>query len=99
MRRVVVRYKLKGDRVSEHEALLTAVFEALAAAQPEGLRYDVLKLDDGVSFTHIATLANEGNPLVALEAFKRFTANLGERCEVPPSSSVATLFASHPPTP
>ena len=39
MRQVMVRYKVKPDRVAENEALVRAVYEELRAPQPAGLRY------------------------------------------------------------
>lgn len=44
------------------------------------------KLDDGVSFVHIASIeaADGRNPLVALAAFKEFTAQIEDRGAEPP---------------
>ena len=39
MRQVFVRYKVKRDRVEEHEALIRAVFQELTKSAPEGIRY------------------------------------------------------------
>ena len=39
MRQVMVRYRVKPDRVEENEALVRAVYEELALREPEGLRY------------------------------------------------------------
>lgn len=95
-KRVVVQYKLHRDRVAEHEGLLAAVFEELAASPPEGLAYEVLKLADGVSYVHYATVGAPQNPLLALASFKRFSAQIAERCEVPPASAGATRIGRHP---
>ncbi|HSO38831.1 MAG TPA: hypothetical protein VLT33_40150, partial [Labilithrix sp.] len=57
MKRVVVRYKVKADRLEEHEDLLRKVFAELATARPAGLAYHALKLEDGVSFVHVATVS------------------------------------------
>jgi hypothetical protein len=86
MKRVMVRYKLKPDRVTENEALVRAVYEELRQAEPEGLRYATFKLEDGVSFVHLSvTEAGDGrNPLSDLRAFKEFQAEIRERCEEPP---------------
>ncbi len=45
-------------------------------------------LDDGVTFTHIA-FTEDGHeaPLPMLDAFKRFTAEIAERCEEPPRTT------------
>jgi hypothetical protein len=86
MKRTMVRYKIKADRVAENERYITSVFEQLKREAPLGLRYATFKLEDGVSFMHIASLETEdgSNPLAALSAFKAFTADIRDRCEEPP---------------
>ena len=86
MKRVMVRYKVKPDRVAENEALVRAVYEELHRSQPAGLRYATFRLDDGVSFVHIASNETEDgrSPLGDVEAFARFTENVRERCDEPP---------------
>ncbi len=86
MKRMMVRYKVKADRVAENERYITNVYEQLKREQPAGLRYATLKLDDGVSFMHIVSIetADGSNPLVALSAFKAFTAEVRDRCDQPP---------------
>jgi hypothetical protein len=86
MRRSIVRYKLKSERVAEHEALVRAVFEELARAAPAGLRYGAFKQPDGVSFVHISFSAAEKNPLQEIAAFRAFTANIHDRCDEPPTT-------------
>ncbi len=92
MRRVMVRYRLKPERVEEHEALIAKVFEELAATAPPGLSYGAFK--HGLDYTHVAFVA-EGNPLTALAAFKAFTAKVGERCEAPPVTTDVTAVGSY----
>jgi hypothetical protein len=86
MKRILVRYKVKADKAADNEAFIRAVFEQLAEQQPEKLRYASFKLEDGLSFVHIAELADEGgaNPLAALPAFKAFVADIKDRCDEPP---------------
>jgi len=81
MRQVMVRYKVKPDRVEENEQLVRAVYEELAGSAPAGLRYATFRLDDGVSFVHIASVEGEHNPLAETEAFARFQADVRDRCE------------------
>ena len=83
MNRVLVRYKVKPDRAEENETLVKAVYEELAAAAPDGLRYATFVLEDGVSFAHIAETEGE-NPLPKLEAFQEFQKDVGARCDEPP---------------
>ena len=84
MRRTIVRYKVKPDRVAEHEALIQAVFAELATSQPAGLRYGAFKQGDGVSFVHFAIVEGDTNPLDSVAAFKAFGANIKDRCDEPP---------------
>ena len=85
MKRVLVRYKVKADKADENESFIKKVFAELKEKSPEGLRYASFKLDDGVSFVHIASIeAPGGNPLAESDAFKAFQAGIKERCEEPP---------------
>jgi len=95
MKHVVVRYKVKADRVAEHEALLRRVFEELAERAPAGLSYQASKLADGVSFIHAASISSAENPLLTLDAFKQFSADIKSRCEEPPLSSEGTLIGAY----
>lgn len=97
MKRVVVRYKLDAARVEEHEALLRKVFDELGEVRPLGLAYQALKLEDGVSFVHVASVstADGQNPLVALPSFREFTANIGDRCNEKPVNSPALVFGAY----
>lgn len=81
MKTVMVRYQLKPESVADNEALVKQVFVQLARDKPAGMRYQVFKQADGVSFVHLSAFDNaEGNPLTRLEAFKSFTAGIKERC-------------------
>ena len=85
MRHVMVRYKVKPERAAENERLVRAVYEELARTQPDWLQYAAFKLDDGVSFVHMASIAGDGqNELAQVTAFKRFRHELAERCDEPP---------------
>jgi hypothetical protein len=84
MKRVIVRYKVKPDRVAENEALVRAVYDELQRTAPDGLRYATFKLEDGVSFVHLAETEDERNPLSGLDAFKEFQKDIGSRCDEPP---------------
>jgi hypothetical protein len=86
VKRVIVRYKVKSDRAVENERLVRAVYEQLARERPARLRYATFKLDDGVSFVHIASHESDGgpSPLTELSAFKAFIAEIGDRCEEQP---------------
>jgi hypothetical protein len=86
MRRVMVRYRVKPDQAQANEALVRAVYDELAEVRPEGLRYTTYKLEDGVSFVHIAATdtADGHNPLPDVAAFRKFVEGIGDRCDEPP---------------
>ena len=87
MSTVVVRYKVKADRAEENIRYIEAIFEALEQSAPDGIRYQSLVAEDGVSFTHIATIDTEdgSNPLPQLPEFQAFVADIAGRCEEPPA--------------
>jgi hypothetical protein len=84
MRRVMVRYRVKPDRIEENEELVRAVYEELSSTRPEGLRYATFKLEDGVSFVHLAETEAGKTPLSELTAFREFQKEIAERCDEPP---------------
>ncbi len=85
MKRVMVRYKVKADRAAENEQYARKVYEELHKAAPAGIRYATFKLEDGVSFVHIASIETDGpNPLTQTSAFKAFQEGIKDRCEEPP---------------
>jgi hypothetical protein len=96
MKVTVVRYKVKADRAQENVDLISAVFAELKEKSPPGLSYASFKLDDGVSFLHIAAVGDgvESNPLPQMEAFKRFVADIKERCEEPPVATSASVIGA-----
>ncbi len=95
MRRVIVRYTVKPERIEEHIALINAVFAELEQARLPGVRYAVARAKDGVSFTHIAAFESEGNPLNALAAFKAFQPGLAERCDQAPTVTDVDVIGDH----
>ena len=52
----VVRYRTRPECADDNARLVEAVMDELAAAGTEGIRYTVLRLDDGVSFVHVAVI-------------------------------------------
>jgi hypothetical protein len=97
MGQVVVRYKVKPERVEENQALVEAVFAELSENDPGGLRYATFKLADGVTFVHVASVDTDdgSNPLGKISAFAEFTRNIGERCDEPPNAQDATVVGSY----
>ena len=76
MSRVMVRYRVKPDRLSEHEQRIRAVFDELDRLQPKGFQYAVLRLDGDTGFVHLAVTSDDPSPLNSLEAFRQFQENV-----------------------
>ena len=96
MKRLIVQYKTHADRADENQALIEKVFEQLESETPAGLRYAAFRLEDGVSFVHIASIETDdgSNPLPETDSFKAFVADIKDRCEIPPAASeVQTIGA------
>jgi hypothetical protein len=95
-RRVMVRYRVKPDRVAENEELVRAVYDELQRTGPAGLRYATFRLDDGVSFVHVASVetADGHSPLSEVNAFKAFQANIEDRCDEAPVLTVLSRIGS-----
>ncbi len=95
MKKVVVRYKTKPDRADENQALVENVFKELADSGPGGVRYATFRLEDGVTFVHVAFIEGDQNPLGDVAAFKEFQREIGDRCEEPPAAQDATVVGSY----
>jgi L-rhamnose mutarotase len=86
MRQVMVRYKIKPERVEENVELIRAVYDEIHRTKPAGLRYATFKLDDGVSFVHLAVTESEegASPLSTVDAFQEFQKNIEDRTDEGP---------------
>ncbi len=89
MRRVMVRYRTKADRAEENAGYIEKVFEELQRDRPDGLRYASFRLEDGVTFVHVAEISTPdgSNPLAATQAFREFQSELKDRCDEPPAAT------------
>jgi len=97
MQAIVVRYQAKPERADENQKLIEAVFADLEARQPEGFTYKVFRLDDGVSFMHVVIEhdVEHRDSLQDVPAFQAFVAEIGQRCDVPPVASGATVVGGY----
>jgi hypothetical protein len=67
----------------------------LAQEGGEGLRYAVFRLEDGVSFVHVAVFDGPESPLSDSAAFADFQSEIKDRCLEGPVAVDATLIGSH----
>ena len=90
----VIRYRTKPEHAEENERLIRDVYAELAAENPDGLQYATFRLEDGVSFVHVAVTDDEKNPLTSSPAFAAFQADIGERLAEGPTPAVATVVGN-----
>jgi hypothetical protein len=97
MRRVMVRYRVRPEQAAENEALVKAVYEELSTAAPPGFRYTTFKLEDGVSFVHLASneVDDSRGPLPELASFREFSSTIGERSEEAPVTVGIEVIGSY----
>ena len=95
MKRTLIRYKAKPEAADRNAELVTAVFAELKAAQPEGVRYLTLRLEDD-SFVHLVENADDGPSLLpTLKAFQEFQSEIRERCIEPPAPRGAIVVGNY----
>jgi Antibiotic biosynthesis monooxygenase len=80
----MVRYRVKPGLAERNEELVRAVYEELHRADPGGFSYATFRLEDGLTFVHLAQSEDTDSPLPALEAFREFQRDIADRCDEPP---------------
>jgi len=96
MVKLLVRYKVKADRVAENEALVRAVYEGLRVINDPDVHYATFKLNDGRTFVHIASFPSKEKEAILTQsvAFKAFQKDLKDRCDEPPDPQPLTEVGS-----
>jgi hypothetical protein len=64
--------------------LISAVFAELKAANPGGVRYLALRLEDDMFMHFVEAAADDTGELTKLPAFQAFQSGIRERCAEPP---------------
>ena len=97
MDRTIVTYKVKEGRVEENEALIAAVYASLDQMANPDIHYGTYKKEDGLTFVHIAAFSSEeaGKVFNDNPAFKAFTAESRDRCEIPPNPEKVSHVGSY----
>ncbi len=93
---LLIRSKVKATHVTDVEAGVKRLFEALQQTQPVGIHYASCRLADGV--TYIALLGiDEGvnNPLPTVPEFREFQDNLKTWMAEPPTTESLTVSGSY----
>ena len=94
MMQTLIRYRTKPEKAAENTHLIEDVFRELHAASPDGVRYVSFSDDDG-NFFHFVTVLTEANPIPKLAAFKRFQAEIKDRCSEGPEFHEVTIVGNY----
>ncbi len=89
MKAVVVMYKVDSAFAETNAANILRVMEELRALADDGIRYEVFRQEDGVSFVHFGRYADEAavERATSLASFKEFQAQLKASKPVEPPRS------------
>ena len=91
----IIKYKTTPESADENARLVEAVYAELAESDPGGLSYVTFRLDDGVTFVHIAEVQGDENPLMRSAAFAAFQKDIVERCVEAPNPADGTVVGSY----
>lgn len=90
----VARYRTTAEAAEENQRLVEAVYAELAQRRPEGLQYATFRLDDGVTFVHVAVGGEAVLP--EMPAFQEFQREFGARLDGGPlDGSNATVVGRY----
>ncbi|SDI57829.1 MULTISPECIES: hypothetical protein [Bradyrhizobium] len=96
MKRTLIRYKTRPEMADKNAELVAAVFAELKAAQPDGVRYMTLRLEDDTFIHFVESAAEDGSsPLPKLAAFQAFQNGIRDRCVEPPAPRGATIVGNY----
>ena len=95
MQRRLIRYKTKPELADRNAELIAAVFAELKAANPDGIRYLSLRLEDNTFIHFVESESDSGSALPAMAAFKAFQSGIRERCIEPPQPGGATIVGNY----
>ncbi|MFC5064247.1 TIGR03084 family metal-binding protein [Actinomycetospora atypica] len=88
----IVRYEVTPQAAEENQQAIEKVMAELAETAPGGLEYTAYRLDDGVTFVHVATTAGGADPLGECAAFDEFRRGLPDRLVGPPAADPGTTI-------
>lgn len=96
MKRFLIRYRANPEAADENAGLASAVFAELKAAQPDGVRYLTLRLEDDTFIHFVETSSDDGtSALPQLASFQAFQSGIRQRCAEPPLRQGVTVVGNY----
>lgn len=93
MKQVLISYTTKPERTEENARLIQDVVDELKVKAPAGLRYFVLRDENG-RFSHFVQIEEGAAPLNEFASFQVFQEGAGERYLEGPVRSTVTIVGS-----
>lgn len=93
MPRRVIRYQTNPDKADENQRYIEVVFSELQRMTPAGVRYAVLRLEDG-TFVHLVD-NDDSAILTRLPSFQAFQSGLSARISDKPLVREAVLIGNY----
>ena len=92
----MVRFTTSSSNVAEIERAIESMIAAIQNAQPQGVRYAVTRLADGVTFQLFLELADGvENPLASIPEARAFQQKLPTWAVEPPAAQPVTVLGSY----
>jgi hypothetical protein len=91
----LIRYRTKPDQADANVKLVEAIYDELHRTNPDGVSYATFRLNDQVTFVHVAQVRQDPNPLLAVRAFGEFQAGIADRVDQPPVVEDLTEVGSY----
>ena len=96
MKQTLIRYKTKPELADQNADLIAGVFAELKAAEPAGLRYLSLRLEDDTFIHFVESTAEDGSSVLPkLAAFQAFQHGIRDRCAEPPLVRSVTVVGNY----
>ena len=93
---MMVRAKIKEEKIADAQAATDKVIQALEEARPADVRYAVSRLSDGVTLLAFLELEpGQEHPLRTLPAYAEMLENLKEWYAEPPTVEHMTVIGSY----
>jgi hypothetical protein len=91
----IVRYHTTNESADDNQRLIEDLLAELAAWDPGGLLYRVLRFDDGIGFMHVAVFDGTADAFAPCAAYPAFHRDLGHRLAEPPTVMRATTIGAY----
>lgn len=95
MPKVLIRYTVRPDEVSENTRLLKAFIDELRSTTPAALTYETYLMEDGLTFVHFVDSNTGPAPFRDLATYRHHRDSVAARCTSPPEMITLTEIGTY----